>query len=87
MKIIFIGFNISMKQVVNGKWMTHALYTVMNAFGYVPKRDETVEVNGFVFKVLRSSNRRINLLEVERAAEQDKEAKESDSSHSGSDAG
>lgn len=61
---------------------------VMNAFGYVPKRDEEVEVNDFIFKVLRSSNRRINLLEVARVSpQQNNEAKESATSHSGSNAG
>ena len=37
---------------------------VMQALGHVPKRGETVAIENFEFKVLRSTNRRINLLEV-----------------------
>jgi magnesium and cobalt transporter len=37
---------------------------VMHALGHVPKRGESVIINNLEFKVLRSSNRRINLLEV-----------------------
>lgn len=37
---------------------------VMNAFGHVPKRDESIAIDSLSFKVLRSSNRRIDLLEV-----------------------
>ena len=37
---------------------------IMNALGHVPKRDESVTLGGLDFKILRSSNRRINLLEV-----------------------
>ena len=37
---------------------------VMNAFSHLPKRGEVVVINGLEFKVLRSSNRRIDLLEV-----------------------
>lgn len=37
---------------------------VMNAFGHVPKRGESVAIDSLEFKVLRSSNRRVELLEV-----------------------
>ena len=37
---------------------------VMNALGRVPKRGESVVIDNLEFKVLRSSNRRIDLLEV-----------------------
>jgi len=37
---------------------------VMNAFGHLPKRGEVVNIESLEFKVLRSSNRRIDLLEV-----------------------
>jgi len=39
---------------------------VMNAFGHLPKRGEVIEIESLEFKVLRSSNRRIDLLEVAR---------------------
>lgn len=39
---------------------------VMNAFGHLPKRGEVIEIESLAFKVLRSSNRRIDLLEVSR---------------------
>ena len=39
---------------------------VMNAFGHLPKRGEVVEIESLAFKVLRASNRRIDLLEVAR---------------------
>ena len=37
---------------------------VMHALGHVPKRGESVVIGALEFKILRSSNRRINLLEV-----------------------
>lgn len=37
---------------------------VTRVFGHLPKRGESVEVNGFIFKVLRGDNRRIHLLQV-----------------------
>jgi magnesium and cobalt transporter len=37
---------------------------VMNAFGHVPKRGESIVIDPLEFKVLRSSSRRIDLLEV-----------------------
>ncbi|HEC28372.1 MAG TPA: CBS domain-containing protein [Gammaproteobacteria bacterium] len=37
---------------------------VLNEFGHMPKRDEVVCINDMSFRVLRSDNRRIYLLEV-----------------------
>lgn len=37
---------------------------VTRAFGHLPKRDETVEIENFHFTVLRADNRRIHLLNV-----------------------
>ena len=37
---------------------------VLKAFGYLPKRDETVTVNGFQFRVLNADSRRIRLLQL-----------------------
>ena len=37
---------------------------VMHALSHVPKRGETVAIDELEFKILRSSNRRIDLLEV-----------------------
>lgn len=37
---------------------------VMNALGHVPKRGESIVIEHLNFKILRSSNRRIELLEV-----------------------
>ncbi len=37
---------------------------VLNAFGHLPKRGETVEYGGFSIKVLRADRRRIHLLRV-----------------------
>ena len=42
---------------------------VMNAFGHLPKRDETVELDGFLFKVIRADNRRVHLMQVSRLEE------------------
>ena len=51
---------------------------VMQALGHVPKRGESVVINDLEFKILRSSNRRINLLEVSsKAVQAEKEARES----------
>ncbi len=51
---------------------------VMQALGHVPKRGESVVINDLEFKILRSSNRRINLLEVSpKVAQAEKEARES----------
>ena len=40
---------------------------VINALGHMPKRGEVVSKFGFNFKILRSSSRRIHLLEVTRS--------------------
>ena len=37
---------------------------VMGTLGHLPKRDETLEMEGFQFRVLRADNRRIHLLRV-----------------------
>lgn len=37
---------------------------VTNSFGHLPERNESVEIDGFEFKVLNSDNRQIRLLEV-----------------------
>jgi len=51
---------------------------VMQALGHVPKRGESVVINDLEFKILRSSNRRINLLEVSpKVVQAEKEARES----------
>jgi len=39
---------------------------LMNAFGHLPKRDETIELEGFMFKVIRADNRRVHLMQVVR---------------------
>ncbi|MEH6472079.1 MAG: transporter associated domain-containing protein [Halopseudomonas sp.] len=39
---------------------------VTQRFGHLPQRDESVELEGFNFKVLNSDNRRIRLLQVSR---------------------
>ena len=42
---------------------------VMNALGYVPKRGESVVISNLDFKILRSSTRRVDLLEVSPVSE------------------
>jgi magnesium and cobalt transporter len=37
---------------------------VMRAFGHLPKRGESVRVDGFLFTIIRADNRRIHLLNV-----------------------
>ena len=39
---------------------------VVNAFGHLPKRGESVEVGGFRFTVMRADSRRVHLLSIER---------------------
>ncbi len=39
---------------------------VMNAFGHLPKKDESVELKDFLFKVVRADNRRVHLMQVTR---------------------
>jgi magnesium and cobalt transporter len=43
---------------------------VTKAFGHVPLRNETTEVDGFQFRVLYSDNRQIHLLRVSRTTHQ-----------------
>ena len=51
---------------------------VMNALGHVPKRGESVLINNLEFKILRASNRRIDLLEItSKVNNANKEANES----------
>ena len=49
---------------------------VMNKLGHVPKRGECVLLDEFEFKILRSSNRRIDLLEISPASEKEEAAME-----------
>lgn len=44
---------------------------VMNAFGHLPQRGETIELDGFGIKVLRADRRRIHLLRVIKQDEAD----------------
>lgn len=37
---------------------------VTRAFGHLPKRDETIEIDNFCFTVLKADNRRIHLIKV-----------------------
>lgn len=39
---------------------------VLQAFGYLPKRGDTIEIDGYRFKVLHSDHRRVYLLEVSK---------------------
>ncbi|UTW02972.1 CBS domain-containing protein [Amphritea atlantica] len=41
---------------------------VTQKFGHLPRKDETVEIDAFTFKVLSADNRRIRLLQVIRSA-------------------
>lgn len=40
---------------------------VVNAFGHLPKRGETIELDGFRIKIIRADKRRVNLLLITRA--------------------
>lgn len=40
---------------------------VVNAFGHLPKRGETIELDGFRIKIIRADKRRVNLLLFTRA--------------------
>jgi magnesium and cobalt transporter len=42
---------------------------MINAIGHLPKRNETVDIAGYRFRVLRSDSRRIHLLNIERLAD------------------
>lgn len=39
---------------------------VTQRFGHLPEKDETVEINGFIFRILSADNRRIRLMQVSR---------------------
>ena len=39
---------------------------VVNAFGHLPKRGETIDIDGFRFHILRADNRRVHLLQMTR---------------------
>ena len=39
---------------------------VVNAFGHLPKRGESVEIGGFRFTVMRADSRRVHLVSIER---------------------
>lgn len=39
---------------------------VLNRLGHVPRRGETVTINGFLFRVLRADRRRVHLMKVTR---------------------
>lgn len=49
---------------------------VLQAFGHLPKRNETVKIEQFRFKVLHSDNRRIYLLEIKLAKSKKKKNQE-----------
>jgi len=38
---------------------------VLKSFGHMPKRDESTELDGFLFKVIKSDHRRLYLLQVQ----------------------
>jgi magnesium and cobalt transporter len=42
---------------------------VMSRFGHVPRRGETITIDGMQFRVLRADNRRLHLLEMRRPEE------------------
>ena len=50
---------------------------VMRALGHVPKRGESIVIDDWEYKILRSSNRRIDLLEVYPSKAKEKMATES----------
>lgn len=43
---------------------------VVNAFGHLPKRGETVDAEGFRFTVKRADSRKVHLLNIQRLAEE-----------------
>jgi magnesium and cobalt transporter len=53
---------------------------LLQAFGHLPKRDESLIIDSFKFTVLRADSRRIHLLKVERVEqqEQNEQATETD---------
>jgi len=44
---------------------------VMNAFGHLPKIEESVELDNLLFKVVRADNRRVHLMQVSRIEQSD----------------
>lgn len=44
---------------------------IINAFGHLPKRGETVEIEGFIIKVLRADKRRVHMLLFTRLTNND----------------
>lgn len=63
-----LNFNDFFKQNFNDEEFDTIGGLVMQAFGHVPKRNETTTINGFHFRVLYSDNRKIHLLRVSRDA-------------------
>ena len=61
-----LSFNEYFKQNLNDEEFDTIGGLVMQAFGHVPKRNETTKINGFHFRVLYSDNRKIHLLRVSR---------------------
>ena len=60
-------FNKYFEAAINaGEYDTIGGY-VVNAFGHLPKRGETIELDGFRIKILRADKRRVKLLLVTRA--------------------
>jgi magnesium and cobalt transporter len=62
-----LAFNEHFKQSFNDEEFDTIGGLVMQAFGHVPKRNETATINGFHFRVLYSDNRKIHLLRVSKA--------------------
>ena len=61
-----LTFNEHFKQKFNDEEFDTIGGLVMQAFGHVPKRNESVTINGFHFRVLYSDSRKIHLLRVSR---------------------
>lgn len=40
--------------------------TVLHAFGHVPKRNDSIEIEGFSIKILRADNRKIQLMRINK---------------------
>jgi magnesium and cobalt transporter len=57
-------FNKYFSTQLNGKDADTIGGLIMREFGHLPKRGETVEIQGFRFKILRGDKRRIHLLQV-----------------------
>lgn len=54
---------------------------ITNTFSYLPERGESVDINGFHFKVLHCDSRRINLLKLTVVENPDPDVESSDSSN------